>query len=709
MKVTVFRAFYACIISASLLLAFFGEGHGEIAASSAWRTVLGTTSTARVLSSETSPLLMPDTIDKSRSDSVEHLRSVVVTAERRRESVIPPQAIKGEELQRLNSLSIADAMRYFSGVQIKDYGGVGGVKTINIRSMGSQHVGIFYDGVELGNAQNGQIDLGQYSLANMEAIELYNGQKSGILQPAKDFGSSGTIYLRTRKPSFSPEKSDNLCTSVKFGSFGLINPSLIWEKRLGRFSSFSLSSEYTFATGKYKFRYRKVNPSTGAVAYDTTAIRQNGDINAFRLEGTLFGGTGDSKYTVKSYNYLSYRGIPGAIVNNVWRRGERMNDLNNFLQGLYEVKLTDFWHLKAIAKYAYYYTHFRSEDPTTILIDNNFKQHEAYFSVAQSLELTRGWHLSLAYDYLFNLLDSNIRDFVWPRRHTHLLALSSAYNLPWLELQASLLGTFIRDYAKQLTNTPNYRKLSPAVVASFKPFSKLNLHFNLFYKQSFRMPTFNDLYYTDVGNSKLSPEKARQYNLTIGYSHTWTKGSFREIESSLSIYHNRVKDKIIAYPKGQQFRWTMLNLGKVSITGAEASLSLLNNWGEVGSRLHLQYTFQKAIDTTDPKSSYYRHQIPYIPRHSGSASLGVFYKSWQFNFSFIYAGERYSQRENIVYYHMQPWYTNDLSIAYDLELSRGQSLRIQIECNNLLNQQYDVIKNYPMPGRNWRITTQWKI
>ena len=54
--------------------------------------------------------------------------------------VIPAQTLKEEELQRLNSFSVADAIRYFSGVQLKDYGGVGGLKTVNIRSMGTNRV-----------------------------------------------------------------------------------------------------------------------------------------------------------------------------------------------------------------------------------------------------------------------------------------------------------------------------------------------------------------------------------------------------------------------------------------------------------------------------------------------------------------------------------------------------------------------------------------
>ena len=68
-----------------------------------------------------------------------------------------PQKLSGKELQNLNSHTVADALRYFSGVQLKDYGGVGGIKTVNIRSMGTNHMGVFYDGIELSNAQNGQV------------------------------------------------------------------------------------------------------------------------------------------------------------------------------------------------------------------------------------------------------------------------------------------------------------------------------------------------------------------------------------------------------------------------------------------------------------------------------------------------------------------------------------------------------------------------
>ena len=139
---------------------------------------------------------------KSLQDTVLHIDEVTVTANRVEKEIIPVQVLSGEELKNLSVYSVADAVRYFSGVQVKDYGGIGGLKTVNIRSMGSHHVGVFYDGIELGNAQNGVIDLGRFSLDNMEMISMYNGQKSAIFQPAKDYASASAIYMTTRNPYF---------------------------------------------------------------------------------------------------------------------------------------------------------------------------------------------------------------------------------------------------------------------------------------------------------------------------------------------------------------------------------------------------------------------------------------------------------------------------------------------------------------------------
>ena len=94
-------------------------------------------------------------VGHGRLDSMQYIQNVIIYGRRPYEEVIPAQVLTGKQLEGLNSHSVADAVRYFAGVQLKDYGGVGGLKTVDIRSMGTNHLGIFFDGIQIGYAQNG--------------------------------------------------------------------------------------------------------------------------------------------------------------------------------------------------------------------------------------------------------------------------------------------------------------------------------------------------------------------------------------------------------------------------------------------------------------------------------------------------------------------------------------------------------------------------
>ncbi|MCM1310152.1 MAG: TonB-dependent receptor [Bacteroides sp.] len=636
------------------------------------------------------------------------LKEVVVTAEHPKVEVLPVQTLSGEELQRLNSNSVADALRYFAGVQVKDYGGVGGIKTVNVRSMGTNHTGVVYDGVQLGNAQNGQIDLGQFSLDNIEAISLHNGQKSQILQPARDFGSAGTIYMRTRTPKFAGNESYHARAAVRFGSFDLLNPSALVELKLSERISASLSAEWLTSSGKYRFRYRRVNPA-GELAYDTTAVRQNGDINATRIEANLNGSLSMGEWHFKVYNYNAERGVPGAIVNNVWRRGERIWDTNSFVQGNFTQTFGRFTTLNT-AKYAFYRTHYVNNDDKQVKIDNLYRQREVYFSTANEFEIFSWWRISASYDFMWNTLDADMYDFAKPDRISNLLSVATAFDFGRFKMQASGLGTFIHDRLEGKESPKDKKVFTPAVYASFVPL-RTNREFSIraFYKKSFRMPTFNDLYYADMGNSKLDPERVTQYNFGLLYDHSSQFNFIANAMVSVDGYYNKVKNKIVAYPKGQQFRWTMLNLGVVDIRGIDVAAQItVKPINDLFLTLRGQYTFQRAIDITNPADNYYRDQIPYIPRHSGAAVFNASWRKINLNYSFIYVGERYNQQENIRYNYTQPWYTSDISASYDFQLGKV-GLRALIEVNNLLSQDYDVILNYPMPKRNYRFSLTVQI
>lgn len=642
---------------------------------------------------------------QNKLDSLQHLNEVVVTARAVQKEIFPVQELSGKQLHQLSSHNVADALRYFSGIQIKDYGGVGGLKTVNIRSMGTNHVGVFYDGIELGNAQNGTVDLGRFSLDNMESVTLYNGQKSAIFQPAKDFGSSGSIYLQTRTPQFEEGKKYNVRASFKTGSFGVANPSVLWEQKLGQRISSSFSAEYLHSSGKYKFTYRMQE------GYDTTAVRQNGDLNALRVEGGLFGQLKQGYWKAKAYLYNSERGYPGAIVRNKFSHEDRQWDTNFFTQGTFKKDFTQWYSLLANAKYAYDYLHYLADpkkDESLMYVNNHYYQQEVYTSVANRFNLFSWWEASFSADYQFNLLNADLRDFVYPRRHTLLASIATAMRFKQVELQASLLETFVHDTSSG-TPAPDKQKLTPSFFVSWRPFPQSGLNLRGFYKRIFRMPTLNDLYYTFIGNINLEPEFTTQYDLGFTYSRTFNNTWLRSLEVQTDVYYNEVENKIVATPTSNFFRWTMVNLGNVEIRGVDVALQ--TGW-KIGRDLtvsnRINYTYQRAQDFTDPKSEFYGGQIPYIPWHSGSAVVNLQWRSWEANYSFIYTGERYSSQANIPYNYQLPWYTSDFSVSKGLKVWKGD-LKLTLEVNNLLNQQYEVVTCYPMPGTNFKLIAQYNF
>ncbi|MEG0655748.1 MAG: TonB-dependent receptor [Mucinivorans sp.] len=637
------------------------------------------------------------------SSQIITIDKVTVSGSRAQKEVIPSQVLSGEQLQRLSVHSVADALRYFSGVQIKDYGGIGGLKTVNIRSLGSHHVGVFYDGVELGNAQNGVVDLGRFSLDNMESISMYNGQKSAIFQSAKDFASASSIYMSSRAPVFKDQKRDNFNIALSAGSFATINPSLQWEHNWGRGLSSSLSAEYMHTSGEYKFRYAKQN------GYDTTEVRKNGDVGALRVEGTLLGRVVDGQWKAKVYYYTSERGYPGAAVRQEpgkFRHQDRQWDDNVFVQGSWRQKLSDVYSLLLNVKYAYDYLRYLSDpnlDITTMYLDNRYKQQESYVSAANMFSIFDWWSASLAVDFQHNTLDADLVDFVYPTRYSLLTAVATSITFEKFKFQASLLHTYVNDQTRRVGGSAGRKsEYTPTIVASYQPFATEELSLRAFYKRVFRMPTLGDLYYTFIGNTNLSPEYTNQYDVGITYCRNFAKVWLKRVELQVDAYYNQVQNKIIAMPTSNQFRWTMLNLGYVEILGVDVGLQGAWRIGRVEISTRLNYTYQKAQDFTEPGSTYYGGQIPYVPWHSGGAIVGGSYRGWKLNYSFIYTGERYQAVANIPENYAQPWYTHDLSLSRTIQLKK-LALRLTGQVNNIFNQPYEVVQCYPMPGTNFKI------
>ena len=624
--------------------------------------------------------------------------------------------VRAAEAVRVDSLVsaplvVADILRTFTGVQVKDYGGVGGLKTVNVRSLGSEHVGIFLDGIQVDNAQNMQVDLGRFSTDGLGQVLLYNGQKTSRLQTAKEYASGAAVHLESSVPEASGGQ-----VRLRGGSFATVNPSVRWDQRLSSSLILRTAAEFLYSSGRYKYP-----------CFDTTLVRENSDIRSLRLEAQLFGRVRGGQWQVRVYGYGSERGFPGPVI----RRGapfpfsaERQADQDLFVQGSWTQEWTARYSTAIRFKYANNYTHYNThpeKNPMALPYDLHYRQQSGFFSLAQSLVLAGPWSVDLSTDVQRNALNADVGQFVTPRRTTFTGALAT--RVVWSRFRAAAhlvyqgaWDTFDTPSAGGWSRSNGYRgSWMPSLSLFWAPLRWLEA--SAFVKRSYRLPSFNDLYYSLMGNASLEPEAALQVGVDLRAS---LRPGAWQLELRASPYYNRVSNKIVAIPTLSQFRWTMLNIGLVDITGVDVKASALWHSGlwEVGGTL--RYTFQQALDHTIFGSQTWGNQIPYIPRHSGSVALHLGWKDLAFNWDSSYTGSRWSRTANIPDYYLAPWSISSAAVQYTLRfpVSSGvrpatpsgasRALLLGLVADNLFDTPYQIVQGYPMPGFSVQLSATFR-
>ena len=641
------------------------------------------------------------------------IREVTVTekyASSEVRSTTPLQILNSKSIEGLNVLQVSDAVKYFSGVTVKDYGGIGGLKTISVRSLGANHTGVSYDGITLTDCQTGQIDLGRFSLDNVDMISLNSGQSDNIFQPARLFASASVLNIRTLTPEFTNNKYINGKISMKAGSFGLLNPSMWLEGKISSKIAASLSGEWLSANGKYPYVL-----NYGQSAKDSTSkeTRQNTDVHNFRLEGALYATFSDKESGyIKSYFYQSERGLPGSTIlyNNESSSKQRIWDHTFFTQAHYEKEFSRYWVFQANAKYNSGYTHYL--DPTYLntegKLESIYRQTEYYGSASALYRVLDNLSFSASTDGAITTLTSDTSSFATPVRYSWLTAVAGKYVTNRVLATASVLSTIVHETVKNGNPAADHQQLSPTFSLSIKPFTNQDFRVRLFYKNIFRLPSFNDLYYSEVGNRDLKPERTNQYNLGVTYNlsiSTWMP----LLKITIDGYHNNVKDKIVAYPNKDTFSWTILNYGKVVIDGLDLTAeTTLQPDKEIGILLGSNYTYQRAINVTDPTDGVYNNQLPYTPRISGSGKAGVITPWINISYSLLWSGHRYAVNQNYIENRLPAYYDHSISISRDVQL-KNRLIHLNLEVLNLMNTNYAIVKWFPMPGRSYRATISLKF
>lgn len=640
------------------------------------------------------------------ADSVYNLQEFEITANRIKKDVTstaPLFHLDDEKLKSLGVTDLTDALHRMPGLNIRDYGGAGGMKTVSVRGFGSTHTGVVYDGVALSDAQSGQIDLSRYSLDNVDDISLLIGDNSDIFTSARAAASAASIIINTGSVPVMNDSLWHLTGQLRVGSFALVNPYIKTGKTFNRHFSFSAIGEYTYARNNYPFTLRNGLEVTRERRDNSRMNSGHAELNA-RWRPTLL-----SAFDAKLYYYDNDRELPGPVVLYNTKSDDTLHDKNFFGQLIYSNNSLSKFKFRAIAKFNIDATYYHEVDNKYSggFKDENYIQREVYASGSVLYLPLERLSFNYSADYIYNNLTSNSGTTVGPWRHSMLQSISAKFRNQYIQLTGRLLCSIFRNGVKRGESVPDRTKLSPSLSLSVQPIRERLFFIRASYKNIFRIPTFNESYYYHLGSLSLKPEETDQINLGL----TWQYGPNSWLSSLTltgDVYYNRVKDKIVAIPMNM-FVWSMTNLDKVRAFGADvtldASFSLTSSQNIL---LSGNYSWQRVQPRTSKKDPDYNKQVAYTPVHSGACSL-----TWQNPWVDVVAkatgtGDRYGTNSNLPITRIKGYLEIGLSLMRRFNL-RSHSLDLRLDVLNLLDTQYEIVAAYPMPGRSFRLTVGYEL
>ena len=690
---------------------------------------------------------------QQRADTLrtQHLQQVEVNAQaqhRMMTSTAPLQLLAHQDFARLGVTDIADALHRMPGINLRDYGGAGGMKTVAVRGFGAGHTGVSYDGMLLSECQGGEIDVSRYSLDQVQTLKLTIGDNDDIFISARQASVAAMLAIETMNEIPADHRA-HLSTQLQVGSFGYVSPYLRYVQRLSDRFTLQAMGEYTYAENDYPYLLHNGKYTTHERRTNSRMNSGHGELNMHWMMGRRADGMSRSQLWAKLYYYDNDRQLPGIVRYYTNLNAEQQHDRNAFAQARWQARsLDDHWMLKVQAKMNWASSAYRDTLVADRRNDATYWQREYYTSAALMWMPSEHWAVDYSADWMMNSLNSTLATDLHPRRHGILQSFAARYTQGrWVVLARMLASVYLNSVGRKIeaqqgtslqgdtqqggsSNSikagqaaKDAHRFSPSLSFSYRllgggRMTGDELYLRASYKDIFRVPTFNENYFFHYGSSDLKPEKTRQLNVGV----TWKKSSpmdggngeslrYRRwsLQATVDGYRNRVTDKIVGVPYNM-FIWRTVNVARVDVVGVDASLR--SAWQVAhGHRLSLQgsYSYQHVVNHTNRSSKYYGNQIAYIPLHSGSMALG--WENPWVNVSLHGQGmsQRWANNEHYEGTEVDGYWDMGLTLYRQLDDLRlwGKSLRgvkLRMDVKNLLAKQYELVGHYPMPRRSWSLS-----
>jgi outer membrane cobalamin receptor len=500
------------------------------------------------------------------------------------------------------------------GVFIKGFDGLGQLSTVSIRGSSAEQVSVFLDGIKINTAQGGAVDFSTLPLGGIERVEIIRGGASSR------FGSDaigGVINIVTKKAT----GKTSLNFKLSGGSFLTFDALAGFSKKFGKLGV-SLNYNHLSSRGDFPFLSTGVQLPGGETVGGGRPFKRIH--NDFFSEGFLsnldaelndrmrLGFTNDFFYTSRNEpgpeieTTLLFPENPLNAHRNLWRNSTGLKFIWN------DMAVPDL-QFSFLPNYDAQWTHFT--DATPALggpIDVNFLNQAAGTTtkfVYEKLWTGQGHVFTLFHEFRYNYFSSGspLPGAVTSGTHTR------RTHAVFFQDEISLLGEKV--FLNPSVRWQNANDFGNNVALHFgvvgKPARWVSLKGNV--ENSFRYPTFDELFFPDQGfirgNPNLEEEKSLNFDVGAEFRFAWAAAEF-------DYFYNAIDNSIVFVPISA-FTIAPLNTGPVTAQGLEASLTLKPvSFFELSGNYTLLIAKLNGTDT----------QLPGRPRHLAN---GVAQFSWK--------------------------------------------------------------------------------
>ena len=573
------------------------------------------------------------------------------------------------ESEQLRSNSLSDFLKTKTTFNIKEYGRGAG-SYISLRGTSSSHTSIHWNGMDISMPTLGQTDLSHVPLYFFDDVNIHVGGNS-VLYGNGSIG--GTITLNS-SPKWEEGVSGDILLNV--GSYRTIFSGGTLRVSGKKWES---KSAFFFTNSVNNFRFTN-NTELGRPKerLNNASYRNFGALEEIHRKIS-----DNSLLTISAY-YLDFnRDIQPSVSNNDRPQSYKsIYDRNLKLAATYKGSFEKNLHYNANLSYS-----------------NDYELYEEDIIAADRVSLTSDAEYRIK---KLSVKAGTLSKFTSPNVHSYSSTVKEWNNEIFLLANYAITNrVVVAAGLRESWVTDTQIPIMPSLDLRFKIIDKelTDAILRLSVSKSTKIPTLNDRYWG--GNTTiLKPEigKSAEGGLDMNFFiHGWRGKAF------ISLYYTDVSDWIRWLPIGDI--WRPRNIARVLSKGIESGINLSGYVSDVHIDFNTLYGYNNVVTkeserTNDPTIGV---QMAYQPKHTLNTNIGVTYKQTGANLSLQYSGKRTTSD---IFDNLPAYFLADLSASHTISVKKN-SVKINARVRNILNTDYQNVKFFAMPGRNYDISIQY--